>query len=193
MRVVEEREGGRRWRFGEKAAEGTGSAKEDCVLSALSISTHIHTHALQQLQQPRSLRVTCRLPQSMTYERLAVAEPPQLPLTSEAPNHNYSNLTQSSLPLPVLFPYSSLTLSLWTSHRLSNSSTWSPSFTNHFSTSTSAMPSPMSARLNGITASCGAVLCNQRGRKAWCPSPPPRTAVCKMRRIVCVRLWRGVV
>ena len=115
MRVVEEREGGRRWGFGEKAAEGTGSAKEDCVLSALSISTHVHTHAvqqLQQLQQPRSLRVTCRLPQSLTYKRLAVTEPPQLPLTSEAPNHNYSNLTQSSLPLPILFPSSSRTLPL---------------------------------------------------------------------------------
>ncbi len=60
---------------------------------------------------------------------------------------------------------STVALSLCTSHSWSNSSTLSPTLTNHCVISTSEMPSPMSASLNG----CGAPVLSHRRFAAASP------------------------
>ena len=60
-----------------------------------------------------------------------------------------------------------------TSQMRSNCCTRSPTLTNHSSTSTSAMPSPMSARLNGTTLRGAADAWNARAATATAPPPPP--------------------
>ena len=97
-----ERAGGWRWREEVEVwgggSGGNGKREGAYVLSRTLRYLLTYTHiALQQL---RSLRVTCRLPQSTTYERLAAT-----PAYLRGPfNRNYSNCTQAAF---LFFPYSS--------------------------------------------------------------------------------------
>jgi hypothetical protein len=68
-------------------------------------------------------------------------------------------------------------LSDWTSYTLSNCATVSPSLTKTLITSTSAMPSPMSASLNGTTPSRGRLEVNARAALRRTAARPSATRV----------------